>query len=90
MPKITLLVERSDQPGQMTLSERVVAAHLNDEHYAAQLLERLTWAAADAEALESEAAAAEAEAIVRSPAALTQAPARARTSRPDATRPQIR
>ena len=78
MPKITLLVERSDQPGQMTLSERGVAAHLNDEHYAAQLLERLSWAAADAEALESEAAA------------LTQAPARARTSPPDARRPQIR
>jgi hypothetical protein len=60
MPKITMQVERSGQPGQMTLSERIVAAHLTDDHYAAQLLERLIWAAADAEALESQADSAEA------------------------------
>jgi hypothetical protein len=36
----------------VTLTERVVASHLQDEHYAAQLIERLTWAAIDAERLE--------------------------------------
>jgi hypothetical protein len=50
MPKITV---QADQSGEMLLSERVVAAHLDDDHYAAQLLERLNWAAADAEALEA-------------------------------------
>ena len=34
-----------------TLSERIVAKNLDSDHYVAQLLERLTWAAADAEAL---------------------------------------
>jgi len=39
-----------------TLSERIVAENLDSDHYVARLLERLTWAAADAEALESRSA----------------------------------
>ena len=39
-----------------TLSERVVAENLDSDHYVAQLLERLTWAVADAAALESRSA----------------------------------
>ena len=35
---------------EITLSERVVAANLDAAHYSGQLLERLTWATADAEA----------------------------------------
>ena len=38
--------------GRVTLSERVVATHLHGEHYAAQLSQRLAWAAIDAERLE--------------------------------------
>ena len=54
MPKIIVQATDSDDDGgRTTLSERVVATHLQDDHYAAQLIERLTWAAIDAERLES-------------------------------------
>jgi hypothetical protein len=60
MPKI---IVQADQPGLepdgMTLSERIVAAHLDDDHYRNQLIERITWAAADAEALEARSEAPE-------------------------------
>jgi hypothetical protein len=53
MPKIIVLADDPrEHPARMTLSERVVADHLLDSHYANQLLERVSWAAADAEALE--------------------------------------
>ena len=54
MPRIIVHADQSDgDTGDVTLSERVVASHLRDGHYAAQLIERLTWAAIDAERLES-------------------------------------
>jgi hypothetical protein len=56
MPRI--IIEASPpggEPVDITLSERIAAANLNAPHYGAQLLERLTWATADAEALESRA-----------------------------------
>jgi hypothetical protein len=54
MPKIIVQANQSDgDSGRVTLSERVVATHLHDEHYAAQLIERLTWATTDAERLET-------------------------------------
>jgi hypothetical protein len=53
MPKIIVLANDPDShPARMTFNERIVAEHLADTHYASQLLERLSWAAADAEALE--------------------------------------
>ena len=53
MPKIIVRANQSDADADhVTLSERVVASHLQEEHYAAQLIERLTWAAIDAERLE--------------------------------------
>lgn len=56
MPKIIVEATKSGgDAGRVTLSERVVASHLEDDHYAAQLIERLTWAAIDAERLESHA-----------------------------------
>jgi len=54
MPKIIVQANRSDSDAsRVTLSERVVATHLQDGHYATQLIERLAWAAIDAEELES-------------------------------------
>jgi hypothetical protein len=54
MPRIIIQVSRpSGGPDRVTLSERVVAANLDSEHYVAQLLERIAWATADAEQLES-------------------------------------
>ena len=52
MPKIIVQAEQSDDRQHVTLTERIVAAHLDDGHYAGQLIERLSWAAADAEVLE--------------------------------------
>ena len=54
MPKIIVQANQSDSDaGRVTFSERVVATHLQDDHYATQLIERLAWAAVDAEALET-------------------------------------
>jgi hypothetical protein len=54
MPKIIVQANPSDgDAGRVTLSERVVATHLQDNHYATQLIERLAWAAIDAEQLET-------------------------------------
>ena len=62
MPKIIVQADEcSDDEARITLTERIVAAHPGDSHYAAQLLERLSWAAADAEALEPAQARAAAD-----------------------------
>ena len=54
MPKIIVQANQSDSDaGRVTFSERVVATHLQDGHYATQLIERLAWAAVDAEQLET-------------------------------------
>jgi hypothetical protein len=49
MPKIIVQANQSDSDaGRVTLSEHLVATHLQDNHYATQLIERLAWAAIDA------------------------------------------
>ena len=54
MPKIIVQANQSDSDaGRVTFSERVVATHLQDGHYTTQLIERLAWAAVDAEQLET-------------------------------------
>jgi len=45
-------VHADGQPRRWALSERIVAENLDSDHYVAQLLERLVWATAHAEALE--------------------------------------
>ena len=53
MPKIIIQANQSHaDAGRATLTERIVATHLQDDHYAAQLIERLTRATIDAERLE--------------------------------------
>jgi hypothetical protein len=53
MRRIIVQANQSDgDTGRVTISERVVATHLHNEHYAAQLIGRLAWAAVDAERLE--------------------------------------
>lgn len=54
MARITVHAVHADgAPRRWTLNERIAAEHLESDHYADQLLERLSWAAADAEALEA-------------------------------------
>ena len=53
MPRIIVQATLPDgRRSQVTLSERALAENLRDRHYARQLLERLSWATADAEGLE--------------------------------------
>jgi hypothetical protein len=53
MPTITIRANHQGNAGPETFTERIIAANLRDEHYAAQLVERLTWATTDAEEMES-------------------------------------
>ena len=54
MPRIIIQADALDgESAGVTLTERVVAANLDSSHYTAQLIERLAWATADAEAIES-------------------------------------
>ena len=54
MPQITVRPVHADgEPRRWTLSEPIVPENLDSEHYIAQLLERLSWATADAEAAEA-------------------------------------
>jgi hypothetical protein len=60
MPRIIIHICVPDGAhGPFTLSERVTAADLESEHYAGQLIERITWAIRDAEAIETGNAAAQ-------------------------------
>jgi hypothetical protein len=52
MPKIIVISEHRDGERRVTLEETVVPAHLEDDHSAAQLVERLGWALVDAEQVE--------------------------------------
>jgi hypothetical protein len=57
MPRITVkAVDADGEPRRWTLSERIVTDNLASDHYTAQLIERLRWATAEAEALESDPA----------------------------------
>ena len=49
MPKIIVISEHQDGERRVALEETVVTAHLEDEHSAAQLVERVGWALLDAE-----------------------------------------
>jgi hypothetical protein len=51
MPRIIVMSD-ADRGGAaaITFEERVIHQHIEDEHSAAQLIERLGWAVADAEA----------------------------------------
>lgn len=55
MPRITVkAVDADGEPRRWTLSERIVTDNLASDHYTAQLIERLRWATAEAEAIESQ------------------------------------
>jgi hypothetical protein len=50
MARIIVTTEQSRRPdGPVLLDESVCPDHLRDEHSAAQLIERLSWAVTDAE-----------------------------------------
>ena len=47
-------VHADGEPRRWTLSERIVPNDFHSTHYASQLLERLSWAVGDAQALEAQ------------------------------------
>ena len=55
MPRVLVTTQR-DQPqgGPVLLDELVLPAHLEDDHAAAQLIERIAWAVSDAADVETE------------------------------------
>jgi hypothetical protein len=66
MPRITIEAVHADgQPRRWTLSERVAAPNLDCDHYVTQLVERLSWATVDAEALERQSAPRQANPAMR-------------------------
>jgi len=98
MPKIIIQTDGpADQDADVTLSERVVAANLESVHYTTQLIERVTWATADAEAIEHPVGAGPAEQLAMPTAApgrrwsLVASPARRQApSAPLTARPRSR
>ncbi len=86
MPRIIIQVSRPpSEHGRVVLSERVTADNLGSEHYAEQLLERLTWALADAEEIETSPLSARRDRAFGTPARTRQAgvPGRARAAARD-------
>ncbi len=62
MPRIIVEAVHADgEPRRWTLSERIVTDHLATDHYADHLIERLSWATADAEAIEAGASEVDVE-----------------------------
>jgi len=54
MPRMLVTTESPDRSGrQVLLDEHVATSDLASQHFAAQLVERLGWALADAERVES-------------------------------------
>jgi hypothetical protein len=55
MPQIIIQADiAGDEAAEITLKERLVAANFESPHYAAQLIQRLGWATADAEDIEAD------------------------------------
>lgn len=54
MPRVLVTTQRDEPPSaSVLLDESVLPAHLEDDHAAAQLIERIAWAVSDAADAES-------------------------------------
>ena len=53
MPRMLIMTEPAEQaPAEVMLSEHVATGDIASDHFAAQLVERIAWALADAEKAE--------------------------------------
>jgi hypothetical protein len=53
MPRMLVITESSDRSDrEVMLDEQIATSDLDSDHFAAQLVERIGWALADAEVLE--------------------------------------
>ena len=55
MPNVIVVADTANGDATVFLAERLTTAHLDDAHFAAQLVERLKWAGHDAEQAERDA-----------------------------------
>jgi hypothetical protein len=55
MPRVLVTTQRDEPPSSsVLLDESVLPVHLEDDHAAAQLIERIAWAVSDAADVEGE------------------------------------
>ena len=82
MPHIIVQAHARDgTPGVVTMAERAVPTHQQNDHYIAQLIERVGWAVLDAEQLESQSNMSDPDGPTRTRTTLT--------NRPDARTPGL-
>ena len=75
MPQIIVQALALDgTPGVVTMTERAVPTHQQNDHYIAQLLERVGWALLDAERLESPSNMSDPDGPARTRTTLTHRP----------------
>jgi hypothetical protein len=53
MPQILVVADSPQSAGEVVYRERVARSNMESEHFAGQLLERMSWAVGDADELES-------------------------------------
>lgn len=57
MPQILIVTDSPQSDGEVVYRERIVSSDLESDHFSGQLVERVSWAVSDANALEHRAAA---------------------------------
>ena len=88
MPQIIVQAHALDgTPGVVTMTERAVPTLQQNDHYIAQLIERVGWALLDAERLESQSNTSDPDALARTRTTLTH---RADARTPGLAKPQPR
>ena len=92
MPRIVVQAHALDgAPGVVTMAERAVPTHEQNDHYIAQLIERVGWAVRDAERLEAQSIMCDADGPARTQNYLGEPPGRsdARSGRAPTGRPVL-
>ena len=75
MPQIIVQAHALDgTPGVVTMAERAVPTHQQNDHYIAQLIERVGWALLDAEQLEAPSNMSDPDGPARTRTTLTDRP----------------
>jgi hypothetical protein len=57
MPQILIVTDSPQSDGEVVYRERIASSDLESDHFSGQLVERVSWAVSDADALEHRSAA---------------------------------
>ena len=74
MPQIIVRTQNPGRIGVVTLAERAIPTEQQNDHYIAQLIERVGWALLDAEQLESQTNMSDPDEPARTRSTLTNRP----------------